>query len=155
MSVGTAAPGVSYRFPRTMRLLRSADFGAVLGAKGQDVFRVRSRYFSATCLKQRSRAGLRYGVTVGKKFAHRATARVVVKRALREVARKQAPYLIALLCETGVGLDVSLRLTSPVESFDSPYSGSHRAYRECLRKDIEQLFSALVQKLEHQSRAAQ
>lgn len=149
MSVGTADPCVSYKFPRGMRIIRSSDFEAVLKARGSNVFRVKSDYFTATCLKQPSvSGGLRFGITVGKKFARNATARVKVKRALRETARKQAPYLIALLCETGVGLDVSLRLTASLESFDSPYSGVHRSFRECLRKDIEKLFSQVLSRVE-------
>ncbi len=154
MSVGTTASRASYGFPRSMRIIKSSDFAAVLTAKGRDVFRLKSGYFSATCLKRPSEGGsLRFGITVGKKFAPHATARVVVKRALRETARHQAPYLIALLCETGVGLDVSLRLIKSIESFRAPYSGAHRDFRSAMRRDLLSLFAQITEHLEQMRQA--
>ncbi len=101
----------SFVFPKRFRLVKSADFGKLLTIRDGRAIRVSSQFFSVTVVTRNKKEGpIRIGITVGKKNAHRSVDRALVKRVLRETARKQAPYLIALLCETEVGLDVSLRL---------------------------------------------
>lgn len=101
MSSYTAAP---LKFPRSLRIIKSADYGVLVHTRNENTFRLTSKYFSINAMKFPEEPGrLRFGITVGKRNAHRSVDRAVVKRTLREAARKQAPNLAALLGEQGVG----------------------------------------------------
>ena len=92
---------------------------------------------------------LRFGITVGKRNAHRSVDRALVKRTLREAARKQAPNLAALLGEQGVGLDVSLRLRVPLKEIPGIDQGVN-ALKLSLRTDAQSLMEALLKRLPKQ-----
>ena len=104
-----------HTFPRRLRLIKTADFGVVVRTRNEHTFRSDAVFFSAQCMRRPEAPGeLRFGVTVGKKNAKRAVDRALVKRILRESARMQAPALLTMLGQRGLGLDVSLRLKTPL-----------------------------------------
>lgn len=147
MSVKNQVLTEAYKFPREMRIIKTSDFGILVQMQGKEVTRASTAYFSATALQRpNAEVSLRIGITVGKKNAHRSVDRALVKRTLRETARKQAPYLIALLCDTGVGLDVSLRLKMPLSTVDGREVGV-KALKQSLRQDAEKLLEKLAKRL--------
>lgn len=149
MSVKNQISTDTNKFPREMRIIKTSDFGKLVQAQGKEVTRASAAYFSATALQRPNVVGnLRIGITVGKKNAHRSVDRALVKRTLRETARKQAPYLIALLCDTGVGLDVSLRLKMPLSTVKGREIGV-KALKQALRRDAEKLLEKLAKRLQH------
>ena len=136
MSSYTAAP---LKFPRSLRIIKSADYGVLVHTRNENTFRLTSKYFSINAMKFPEEPGrLRFGITVGKRNAHRSVDRALVKRTLREAARKQAPNLAALLGEQGVGLDVSLRLRVPLKEIPGILRGYEegRVTAECGKETI-------------------
>lgn len=81
---------------------------------------------------------LRVGLTVGKKNSPRSVDRALIKRVLREAVRHQAPELVALLRERGLGLDVSLRLRDPLKSVPAVEMGATALKRD-LRVSADEL----------------
>lgn len=57
---------------------------------------------------------VRLGFTVGKKNAHRAVDRVLVKRIMRESSRMLLPELVRVSQDGGFGLEIGLRLRCPI-----------------------------------------
>ena len=143
----TAAP---LKFPRSLRIIKSADYGVLVHTRNENTFRLTSKYFSINAMKFPEEPGrLRFGITVGKRNAHRSVDRALVKRTLREAARKQAPNLAALLGEQGVGLDVSLRLRVPLKEIPGIDQGVN-ALKLSLRTDARSLMEALLKRLPKQ-----
>lgn len=137
----------AFGFPRSLRLIKTSDYGVLVHVRNENTFRVASKYFSANALKFVEHPGrIRFGITVGKKNAHRSVDRALVKRILREAARQQAPDLVARLSELGVGLDVSLRLRVPLNSVPGRDQGV-RALRAELGRDAELLVSQVSRRL--------
>ena len=115
--------------------------------RNENTFRLASKYFSVNAMKFPENPGrLRYGITVGKRNAHRSVDRALVKRTLREAARKQAPALAALLGEQGVGLDVSLRLKVSLKEIPGIDQGVC-ALKQSLRNDAQALMETLQRRL--------
>jgi ribonuclease P protein component len=140
----TAAP---LKFPRSLRIIKSADYGVLVHARNENTFRLASKYFSVNAMKFPEEPGrLRFGITVGKRNAHRSVDRALVKRTLREAARKQAPTLAALLGGQGVGLDVSLRLKVPLKEIPGIDQGV-AALKLSLRNDAQALMETLLRRL--------
>ena len=130
-----------------MRLIKTSDYGVLVHVRNENSFRLTSKFFSANAQKFVEHQGrLRFGITVGKKNAHRSVDRALVKRILREAARQQAPDLVARLRELGVGLDVSLRLRVPLNSVPGRDQGV-RALRAELGRDAELLVSQVSRRL--------
>lgn len=147
MSSYTAAP---LKFPRSLRIIKSADYGVLVHTRNENTFRLTSKYFSINAMKFPEEPGrLRFGITVGKRNAHRSVDRALVKRTLREAVRKQAPNLAALLGEQGVGLDVSLRLRVPLKEIPGIDQGVN-ALKLSLRTDAQSLMEALLKRLPKQ-----
>lgn len=137
----------SFKFPRSLRIIKSADYGVLVHTRNENTFRLTSKYFSVNAMKSTERVHtLRFGITVGKKNAHRSVDRALVKRILREAARKQAPALICLLNEKSLGLDVSLRLRAPLKSVSGHEQGV-TAMKANLQSDVEQLMQALLSRV--------
>jgi len=82
----------SNRFPRSLRLLKSAEFQAVFAAAEQ---RVSHRYYLLLA-RTHSGAGPRLGLVVARKNIRLATRRNRIKRVARETFRHQAPGLGAV-----------------------------------------------------------
>ena len=144
--MSSSAPA-AFGFPRSLRLIKTSDYGVLVHVRNENSFRLTSKFFSANAQKFVEHQGrLRFGITVGKKNAHRSVDRALVKRILREAARQQAPDLVARLSELGVGLDVSLRLRVPLNSVPGRDQGV-RALRAELGRDAELLVSQVSRRL--------
>ena len=137
----------AFGFPRSLRLIKTSDYGVLVHVRNENTFRVASKYFSANALKFVEHPGrIRFGITVGKKNAHRSVDRALVKRILREAARQQAPDLVARLRELGVGLDVSLRLRVPLSTVPGRDQGV-RALKISLGRDAELLVAQIIRRM--------
>ena len=93
-----------------------------------------------------------FGVTVGKKNAKRAVDSALVKRILRESARMQAPALLTMLGQRGLGLDVSLRLKTPLAQAGD--RTAVRALKRALRADADKLMSEICRRVRKTPAAA-
>lgn len=117
-------------------------------------FCVHGAPFNAICMTTDEPARLRVGLTVGKKNSPRSVDRALIKRVLREAVRHQAPEIVALLRDRGLGLDVSLRLREPLKSVDGVDVGA-AALKRSLRAAADDLVRGLlrrVRKLEPKGR---
>lgn len=145
----------AFGFPRSLRLIKTSDYGVLVHVRNENTFRVASKYFSCNALKVDGVPGrLRIGITVGKKNAKRSVDRALVKRILRETARKQAPSLVAYLREQGMGLDVSLRLKSPLNSVSEQSQGV-KALKSALNEDVACLMQVLSRKVKNLRKLSQ
>ncbi len=102
------------KFPKSARILKSEDFGSVLRAQGPGSIRL-GRDSVSVCAQAHKQAGLvRFGFTVGKKNVKRSVDRALVKRIMRECARKALPEMRHVCTRLGLGLDISLRYRTPL-----------------------------------------
>lgn len=129
---------------RSRRLIRTADFGVIARTRNARAFRVHSSYFSAGCLENDACGRLRIGVTVGKRNSPRSVDRALVKRVLREAARIRAPEIEAMLINSNIGLDLSLRLKTPLSDVGS--QKAHAQLRAAIREDALSLLNDLVRR---------
>lgn len=137
----------AFGFPRSLRLIKTSDYGVLVHVRNEKTFRVASKYFSCNALMIDEFPGrLRVGITVGKKNSRRSVDRALVKRILREAARKQAPFLVEHLREQGLGLDVSLRLKSPLVSVPGQSQGV-KALKSALNEDVACLMQVLSRRV--------
>jgi RNase P protein component len=103
---------------------------------------------------------LRIGITVAKRYARRAVDRALVKRIVREGARRRAPALLAALRAARVRADVIVRLRAPLPARPtartrpvlsqrqlSQHQLSQRQLREQLRADTDALLQRLARHL--------
>lgn len=132
--------------PRTIRLIKSADFGAVLSCSRDQSIRAYSDFFSVSAKKTPNINTVRFGFTVGKHNAHLSVERALVKRLLREASRTNRQLMIEALQEKNYGLDINFRLKCRL-----PVCGSNgltkQARKVLLRNDIEKLMKHFISKL--------
>ncbi len=132
--------------PRTIRLIKSADFGAVLSCSRDQSIRAYSDFFSVSARKTSNLNTVRFGFTVGKHNAHLSVERALVKRLLREASRTNRLLMIEALQEKEYGLDINFRLKCRL-----PVCGSSgltkQARKILLRNDIEKLMKHFISKL--------
>lgn len=132
--------------PRTIRLIKSADFGAVLSCSRDQSIRAYSDFFSVSAKKTPNINTVRFGFTVGKHNAHLSVERALVKRLLREASRTNRQLMIEGLQEKNYGLDINFRLKCRL-----PVCGSNgltkQARKVLLRNDIEKLMKHFISKL--------
>lgn len=88
-------------------------------------------------------AAVRFGTTVGKRNARRAVDRNLVKRILREAARRAAPQLESTCAQRGLRLDVSFRLKSSRDRAAEGPRASLTAWRRALREEADALLDRL------------
>ena len=132
--------------PRSFRMIKSADFGAVLSSPKQDQIRSFSDFFFVTAIKTPSSGVVRFGLTVGKHNARLSVERALVKRLLRESSRVKRQTIQNFLQGKDFGLDISLRLKGRLPVCDS--SGlTKQARKVLLRDDIEKLYFHFLRKL--------
>ena len=107
-------PGpVRCRFPRSARILSTEDFGVIL--KSACSIRI-GRGSASACALARGPAGrVRLGFTVGKSNVPLSVNRSLVKRIMRECARKELPALREECLAGNTGLDISLRWRAPLK----------------------------------------
>ena len=148
MAAVSSNASAKFGFPRSLRIIKSSDYGVIVHARNANCMRMTSRYFSLNAFKHTEFPGrLRIGITVGKKNAHRSVDRALVKRILREAARTQAPTLFAQLREMDLGLDVSLRLKKPLKTVPGRDVGVN-ALKKSLNEDVARLMMELNKRLE-------
>lgn len=138
--------GKPNRLPRSFRMIKSADFGAVLSIPRDQTIRAFSDFFTVTVVKTPHVGVVRFGLTVGKKNAPLSVDRALVKRLLRESSRKKRLAILDFFPDSDFGLDISLRLKGKL-----PCCGAQgitkQARRVLLRNDIEKLYAFLFKKL--------
>lgn len=132
--------------PRSIRMIKSADFGAVLSCSRDQSIRAYSDFFSVTAKKTPQAHIVRLGFTVGKHNAHLSVERALVKRLLRESSRQKRQLMIEALQDKDYGLDINFRLKCRL-----PVCGSNgltkQARKILLRNDIEKLMKIFISKL--------
>ncbi|MCX7902148.1 MAG: ribonuclease P protein component [Burkholderiaceae bacterium] len=131
-----------YRFARAARLREPADF-ANLTREAQ--FRAHGRWLALSArFEQRGGAValVRFGFTIGRRYARRAVDRTLVKRVLREAARHALPQLGAVARHR---VDVLLRVTASLPP------GSRRTVKRLLRAEADALLTRLHVQLVHES----
>ncbi len=135
--------------PRSIRLIKSTEFGAVLSANKTKLIRSYSDFFSVSALKTDNVGCIRFGFTVGKQNAHLSVERVMVKRLLREKARQSRLILLNALEGRKYGLDINFRLKRklPVCSLNGL---SKKARKKMIQSDIDRLFDYFVSKVSYQ-----
>lgn len=146
----TGSPAENYGFPRSSRLIKSADFGVILRTRNAQSFRVHSAYFSAGCLENSEPLRVRIGITVGKRNAPLSVDRAIVKRALREAARLRLPEIRKILAGGSSGLDVSLRLKAELRSLGA---SSRSSLKKMLRADAVALLEEVVRRVDRRRKA--
>ncbi|MCS7101874.1 MAG: ribonuclease P protein component [Burkholderiaceae bacterium] len=130
-----------YRFARAARLQQAAEFAAL--SRGGS-WRASGRWLALVARFGRGGgavAPVRFGFTVGRRFARRAVDRVLVKRILREAARHALPQLAAVARQP---IDVLLRLSAPLPA------GGRRAVKRALRAEADVLLTRLLARLAHE-----
>ena len=132
--------------PRSFRMIKSAEFGAVLSAPKQDQVRSFSTYFAVAAIKTPHPGLVRFGLTVGKHNARLSVDRALVKRLLREASRVKRQAIQNSLLDKDYGLDVSLRLKGRLPVCE-PDGLSKQARKILLRDDIEKLYFYFLRKL--------
>ncbi|MGE5161805.1 MAG: ribonuclease P protein component [Betaproteobacteria bacterium] len=138
-----AADGTG-RFGRGRRLRRPSDFAAVLAAPRSHGLRAARHWLSMTAAWfPAEQATVRFGATVGKRNARRAVDRNLVKRVLREAARRAAPRLEAACAQRGLRLDVSFRLKSSRDRRGEEPRAALTAWRRALRDEADALLDRL------------
>jgi ribonuclease P protein component len=131
------------RYGPSRRLQRPSEFAAVLAAPRAQSLRAARHWLSMTAAWSPSpQPAVRFGVTVGKRNAHRAVDRAVVKRTLREAGRHAAPALECACARQGLRLDVAFRLKA---ARDRAAAGqpSLIAWRRALRAEADALLDRL------------
>lgn len=119
-------------------MIKTEDFGVLVRVRNERSFCVHGSPFNAVCMVTEEPSRLRVGLTVGKKNSPRSVDRALIKRVLREAVRNQAPELVALLRERGLGLDVSIRLREPLKSVPAVEMGATALKRD-LRVSADEL----------------
>lgn len=135
--------------PRSIRLIKSAEFGAVLSANKNKMVRCYSDLFTVSALKTDKVGRVRFGFTVGKQNAHLSVERALIKRLLREKARQSRLTIVNALVDQEYGLDINFRLKCKLPSCG--LNGlTKKARRKIIRNDIDKLFGCFVSKVTHQ-----
>lgn len=85
---------------------------------------------------------VRFGFTVGKRYARRAVDRALVKRVLREASRHAVGDLERRCAERGMRLDVAFRLKA------APPEAPKTHWRRALRAEADSLLDRLARHLD-------
>ncbi len=134
-----------FGFPRSLRLVQTADFGRLVRAQRGPGFCLRGHWLVVYALRHPEPGQLRVGVTVSKRLARRSVDRVLVKRILRESARLKAPRIRTAMADSGVGLDACLRLRAPLS--DIRGESGVRTLKARLREDADRLMGLLEKRV--------
>lgn len=124
------------------RIKHPSEFLIILQARFPEATKSYSEWFEAKVLFKPNEPKVRFGFTVGKKFAIRSVDRNLIKRLLRESARINSAAFSTLAEQTNVGFDISLRLKKgvvlPVTSLKS--------FKKEIRSDADFLLKNLYDK---------
>ena len=103
-------------FPRSVRIIKSEDFGKLLRSENPGAVRLGRDLVSVNVLPNKDIGRVRFGFTVGKHNVPRSVDRALVKRVFRDVSRHDLPQFRALAEELGVGLEIGLRIRRPLKN---------------------------------------
>ena len=98
-------------FPRSVRIIKSEDFGKLLRSENPGAVRLGRDLVSVNVLPNKDIGRVRFGFTVGKHNVPRSVDRALVKRVFRDL-----PQFRSLAEELGVGLDIGLRIRRPLKN---------------------------------------
>ncbi|MBO5658341.1 MAG: ribonuclease P protein component [Duodenibacillus sp.] len=136
---------VRFRFPRSVRVICSDDFGRLLRSSGPGSIRL-GRDLISVCAQTHEEPGrVRFGFTVGKHNAPRSVDRALVKRVMRECSRLALPEIASICAKHDVGIDISLRLRGPIK--DVGRSLPVDEAKRLVRKGTQLCLSALRKRL--------
>lgn len=140
------------------RLKTPAEYSALLRAsRGQSIRAVR-QYLSVAAAwttsgeTSRDAATVRFGVTVGKRYARRAVDRALLKRIVREACRHHASSFELCAAQADVCIDVALRLQSPLINVQGEALAMRR-WRRQVRVEADALLQHLLDDLPVRLRA--
>jgi len=134
--------------PRTSRMLKPGQFGAVLSLPRERQIRCASHWFSLVAGEFED--SVKFGLTVGKKNAPLAVQRNLVKRILREAYRVRASSVANAARQANLeGLYVSLRLRRSLKEAD--FAGK-RSLKVLLHQDAAALVDKFLAVLEEKSK---
>lgn len=138
-------PSRSNGAPRTSRIIKSAEFGAVLSSPRQSQIRAYTSRFALTAA-QNALGRFRLGLTVGKKNAPLSVERNLVKRILRENFRVRSRVFAKEFSSNNprYGLDVCIRLKAPLKG---GVDAGPSALKKNLHSEAAELFAAFSSKL--------
>lgn len=91
-------------------------------------------------------ASVRFGITVGKRYARRAVDRVLVKRIVREACRSQLRKFERCAASAKMRVDVALRLRSPLlDAQRQPLTVTQ--WRRQVRSEADELLLCVLNEL--------
>lgn len=130
------------RWPAARRLLKPAEFAAVISDPG--ALRIGGRWLSLAgrVIASQQAVPVRFGFTTSRRQAPRAVDRNGIRRVLRESARRHLAELDA--AAGGLSVDVVLRLKSPPRDRAAT---SWRNWKAELRSESDLLLQQLAQRL--------
>ncbi len=132
--------------PKDNRLRKPYEFVAVLATRSPEALRLFSDWFEVRVLKRPAPAKLRFGFTVGKKFAANSVDRNLVRRILRETARHRIGVFSERILQKNFGLDVCLRLVRKIDE-NPALPKTTGALKKVLRADADALLENLFEEL--------
>jgi ribonuclease P protein component len=150
---GKSRPDDAHTLGRERRLRRPQEFAAVLAADRAHSMRAAGKWLSMTAswnpvLPGSVRLGsVRLGITVSKRMARRAIDRALVKRIAREAFRHAAPGIERVAANSGVGVDISVRLKRPVALPDDPQRPALTPWRRALRTEADELLASVTSRI--------
>ena len=137
--------------PRSIRLIKSAEFGAVFFANKKQLIRSLSGFFTICALKTVPIGLVPFWFTVGKQNAPLSVCMALVKRVLRGEDCTRCVKLIQALSDRQYGLDINCRLKRKLPDC-SQQDLSKKARKILIRNDIEKLFGYFLSKVSVSSR---
>jgi ribonuclease P protein component len=111
------------RFPKSAKILRSADYRAVYDQSRDHGFRVSNSLFAAFCLPHPG-GETRLGVTTTKALGG-AVVRNRIKRRIREIYRLHRPEIVA-------GWDIVINPRRP--AIEAPFADLERAFMKVMER---------------------
>ena len=105
-----------FGFPRSVRIIKSEDFGKLLRSENPGAVRLGRDLVSINVLPNMDIGHVRFGFTVGKHNVPRSVDRALAKRVLRDCCRKELPGFRLMAEELSVGFEIGLRLRAPLKN---------------------------------------
>lgn len=139
------AGGRKQSFSQKARIKKSSDFLLVLKARGNGVIRLSRQWLELKAVLSSGPSSSNVGLTVGKQFARRAVDRNLIKRVLREAARKSP--LTQVVSPPGLFTQkkIVLRLKKRIPSLSE--ERCFDAFKRELREDADRLLCQLEERI--------
>lgn len=133
------------RFPKSVRIISSDDFGRILRSKEPGNLRLGRDSVSVCAQAHRQTGRVRFGFTVGKHNVPRSVDRALVKRIMREVSRAHLGPIRDRCTELGIGIDISLRFRTPLKVVAGKSTVAQA--KESVRRSTELCLTAVHKRL--------